>query len=139
MVGTVKLSGIPLSPEVFGDRILKRNTWNGTGYEKAVYTNLKRPVPPWSRERMGPGILPTEYPNIDAINKLFASVASRATVDMLHTRGLKHKKFLKYRARVIGQYVKNRGRINVEDILPPMVTSRPAVVSHTTAPRHIEF
>ena len=126
----VKLSGVGLAEEVFGDKVVKVNTWLGTGYEKGKYTVLRRPVPPWSRERFGPSILPKLYPNIANINKLFASAASRANVDKLHSAGLKGRKFLKYRAKFIGRYVREKGNITIESILPTMVIKQVGASPH---------
>lgn len=129
-MNVIKLSGTALAPEIFGDKVIKRNTWAGTGYEKATYTVLKRPVPPWARERMGPSILEREYPNIARINRLFAEAASKVNVDALHAAGMSHKKFLKYRAKFIGRYVKNNGGISINDVLPSSRGYAPKAISH---------
>ena len=134
-MNVIKLGGVGLAPEVFGDKILKRNTWNGTGYEHAEYTVLRRPIPPWARERMGPSLIEKEYPNIKTVNDLFAAAAGKASVQSLHAAGMNHKKFLKYRAKFIGKYVKNRGAISINDILPSSRGYAPA----PQAISHIEF
>jgi len=134
-MNVIKLSGVELSPEIFGDKVIKRNTWAGTGYEHAMYTVLRRPVPPWARERLGPKILETEYPNIARVNSLFAEAASKATVQALHNAGLSHKQFLKYRAKFIGKYVKTGGNVSIADILP----AKKREVMPTAQIGHIEF
>lgn len=139
-MNVIKLSGTALAPEIFGDKVLKRNTWNGTGYEKATYTVLRRPVPPWARERYGPSILRNvdwqrkhgvNWTKIAEINDLFAAAAQKANVEALKARGLAGKKFLKYRAKFIGKYVKNGGNVSIDEILPAStVRNIPTAISH---------